>query len=775
MTKPETRTTGITESERTARETVEKRFGLKDAVVAALDGYANANYKVVDGKSACVLKLYTDRPGLEEILSAESDVLLRVASERPVGAPVPLADVSGQYVTRLEEGGGWRYARLLTFLEGELFGNVELTPDLLYSFGDSLARLDKCLEGVNAPALAARRSVWDLQHHALNLPLAEMIPDVSDRRLVEYFFSQAREKVDPRLPFLRRSLIHGDANEWNVLVSEGKVSGIIDFGDLYFTPLINEVAVAAAYTLLYVTDIVEGAIPLVRGYTEVNPLREEEISLLYYLIALRLCTSVCNAAKARREMPGNEYAFVSEERAWSTLWKWIEINPDRITDLYMTAAGLEEAKEGSIETSLSKRRSGSSGSLSLQFDEPIKMKGAAFQYMYDAYGKTYLDCYNNIPQVGHCHPSVTRAISSASASLNTNTRYLTDAYNEYTERLLARFPESLNKVFLVNSGSAATDLAMRLAKGHTGRSAISVLEHGYHGNTLAGVGVSHYKYSGPGGGGSPEDVVELPIPDTYKGRFCLDDGSAGASYAAEAAEKLRASGKGLAGFIAEPIVGCGGQVPLAGGYLKDIYKTVRGLGGVCISDEVQTGFGRLGDWFWGFEMHGVTPDIVVLGKPMGNGHPVGAVVTTDEIAASFENGMEFFSSFGGNTVSCLVCAEVLNVLESDRLTENASEVGGYLLERLRSVVAEYESAGDARGAGLFLGLEIVKDADSREPDGGLAKRIQEELKEAGVLVGIDGPAQNVIKIKPPLCFTKANADRLVEGIEKALAGAQRIS
>ena len=225
----------------------------------------------------------------------------------------------------------------------------------------------------------------------------------------------------------------------------------------------------------------------------------------------------------------------------------------------------------------------------------------------------------------------------------------------------------------------------------------------------------------------------------------------------------------MAAFIAEPIVGCGGQVPLAKGYLKEIYSAIRKQGGVCISDEVQTGFGRLGDVFWGYEMYDVVPDIVILGKPMGNGHPIGAVVTTDEIAEAFNNGMEFFSSFGGNPVSCAIGQSVLDVIEEEQLQQNAKEVGGYYLSQLWELQQKHKFIGDVRGLGLFIGFELVKDRLTLEPDTKLAQKIKNELRDKFILVSTDGPYDNVIKSKPPLCFSKENVDEVTEAINSILS------
>jgi 4-aminobutyrate aminotransferase-like enzyme len=393
------------------------------------------------------------------------------------------------------------------------------------------------------------------------------------------------------------------------------------------------------------------------------------------------------------------------------------------------------------------------------------MNRSAFQYMYDNYGNTYLDAYNNIPHVGHSHPKIVDAGQRQMAKLNTNTRYLYDQLAEYAEKLLKKFPSKLNKVYFVNSGSAASDLAIRMAKIHTGSEKLMVMEHGYHGHTQAATDISDYKFNHPKGQGQKNYILKTKIPDTYRGQYTNEN--AGKLYAKEAIEQINNSEDSISAFISEPIVGCGGQVPLAKGYLEHLYPAIRNQGGICISDEVQTGFGRLGDCFWGFEAHNVIPDMVIIGKPMANGHPMGAVVCTDEIAESFGKGVEFFSSFGGNPVSCSIASAVLDVIEEENLQENAKNVGDYYKSLLLDLQKEYDCIGDVRGSGLFLGMEIIK-GDKIEPDTNLASHIKNELRNQHILISTDGPFDSVIKTKPALCFTKENARTVVERIDLIL-------
>ena len=395
------------------------------------------------------------------------------------------------------------------------------------------------------------------------------------------------------------------------------------------------------------------------------------------------------------------------------------------------------------------------------------MVRSAFQYMYDAYGNTFLDAYNNIPHVGHSHPKVVDAGQRQMAKLNTNTRYLYDQLSEYAEKLLSKFPAPLNKVYFVNSGSAASDLAIRIAKIHTGYNKIMVMEHGYHGHTQTATDISDYKFSNPKGQGQKDYILKTQIPDTYRGKYTNNDGSAGKMYAQEAIEQIENSDSPIAAFISEPVVGCAGQIPLADGYLKEIYPAIRRQGGVCISDEVQTGFGRLGDYFWGYEAQGVVPDMVIVGKPMANGHPMGAVICTDEIAESFAKGVEFFSSFGGNPVSCAIATSVLEVMEEEKLQEKAKVVGNYYKLLLSALQKKHKCIGDVRGSGLFLGIEIIK-GDNMEPDPGLAGLIKNELRNRNILISTDGPFDSVLKTKPALCFIKENAQEVVFNIDEIL-------
>jgi 4-aminobutyrate aminotransferase-like enzyme len=420
---------------------------------------------------------------------------------------------------------------------------------------------------------------------------------------------------------------------------------------------------------------------------------------------------------------------------------------------------------------LEKRRRFLSSALSLSHDPPLHIVRGEGAYLYDAEGRRYLDCVNNVAHVGHCHPRVVEAACRQMGQLNTNTRYLHPEILEYAERLTHTLPEPLRVCFFVNSGSEANELALRLARAHTGRREVIAVDGAYHGNTSSLVEISPYKFSGPGGGGKPEHVEVVSTPDPYRGHSTGSEQDLGERYAAElgaAVRRMATEGRPPGAFFVEPLLSTPGYIVPPPGYLDLAFRTIRESGGVCVADEVQTGFGRVGAAFWGFETQEAIPDIVTMGKPMGNGHPIGAVVTTPEVARSFEAGMEWFSTFGGNPVSCTVGMAVLDVIEEEGLQRNALDVGSYLETSLTKLVADHEAVGDVRGMGLFMGVELVVDRETKEPASELARRVVARARDRGVLLGTDGPRDNVLKIKPPMVFSRGDADRLTGVLDEVL-------
>jgi 4-aminobutyrate aminotransferase-like enzyme len=407
-------------------------------------------------------------------------------------------------------------------------------------------------------------------------------------------------------------------------------------------------------------------------------------------------------------------------------------------------------------------------SLSVSYDVPLHIVRGEAQYLFDAKGNRYLDCVNNIQHVGHCHPKVVEAAQQQYEKLNTNTRYLDETIVNYAKELTSTFPEGLDVCFFTNSGSEANDLALRISRNYNQSKEIIVLDSAYHGNLSSLIEISPYKHNGPGGSGTPDHVHVIPIPDPYRGKYRGEECSE--QYVQEVQntiETIQNNGKNISAFIAEALMGCGGQLILPKGFLKESFTKVKNAVGVCIADEIQIGFGRMGSHFWGFESEGAIPDIVTMGKSMGNGHPLSAVVTTQEIADSFNNGMEYFNSFGGNPVSCAVGQAVLDVIKEEGLQENALAVGSYLLDQLKNMQNQHDLIGEVRGRGLFIGIELVK--DELVPAAAESQTIINHMKDKGLLLSTDGPDHNVIKIKPPLVFNKENADELVKKLDETMA------
>jgi len=437
---------------------------------------------------------------------------------------------------------------------------------------------------------------------------------------------------------------------------------------------------------------------------------------------------------------------------------WTELSPEPNLLLGIPTEKMPSGEE-TVEETLSRRKALLGGNLSVSYHQPLKIVRGWRQYLYDDAGRAYLDVYNNVPLVGHSHPRVVEAAQRQLALLNSNTRYLHENILRYAERLTALMPKPLEVCFVLNSGSEANELALRLARATTRSDDVIVLEHAYHGHTNTLIDISPYKFDGPGGGGKKPWVHVAPLADDYRGLHRRGEAQLGAKYAqhvGQICDDLQKSSRRPT-YIAETLPSVGGQIVFPPEYLKETYQHVRAAGGLCIADEVQVGFGRLGTHFWGFQTQGVVPDIVVLGKPIGNAFPLAAVVTTHEIAAAFNNGMEFFSTFGGNPVSCAVGLAVLDVVRDKELQNNALQVGNQWMAALKELQQEFELIGDVRGSGLFLGLDLVRSRDTREPAPEHASYVVNRLREQGILAGTDGPHHNVIKLRPPLIFSAANA------------------
>ncbi len=993
-----------------AQNFVKENYNI-DGKASSLPSERDQNFLIEASKGEnYVLKIANslENPGM---LEAQQLAMTHLASQVPICQRV-IADRNGKTVSVIEvESGAKHFAWLVTYLKGIPLGQIRRRSlVLLTDLGSAIARLDHALASFDHPAVH-RDFHWDLAN--ATKVIQQYQSKITDQNLRQLILSVAEDferRVVPKLSKLPTQTIHNDANDFNIIVGGGNnlytsnqnVIGLIDFGDIVHSYRVCDLAVAIAYGLFNQDDPLAAAANIVRGYHAENSLTENELDVLWDLVKIRLCMSVCLAAHQQSQRPDDEYLSISQQPIQITLPElhkihhrfataifrhacniapiataekvitWLKnsdfapvlgvdlrtnncivfdlsvsgplINGDpsensepRLTErlframdaagvnigigrydetrlfylssiftsigeprvihlgidlfakpgtpVYAPMDGIIEAfannaapqdygpmiilkhhtdeglvfytvyghlsldslnglsigkkvakgeKIASIGTpdinvgwtphlhlqivtdlldfstdfpgvarasqrqvwrsfspdpnlilgipqnkfpaktenrkeTLITRKDHIGQSVRLSYKEPLKIVRGWMQYLFTDEAKKYLDAYNNVPHVGHCHPRVVKAANDQISVLNTNTRYLSDMVNHYAERLCATLPDALRVCFFVNSGSEANELAVRLARTYTGNRDLVVLESAYHGHTTTLIDLSPYKHGGPGGKGAPDWVHAASLPDMYRGAYKKDDPHAGKQYADSVraiTEDMKKKKKRLAGFIAESCPSVGGQLLPPDDYLKEVYAVVREAGGVCIADEIQTAYGRIGTHFWGFDSQKVVPDIVTAGKPIGNGHPIGVVVTTREIADAFNNGMEFFSTFGGNTVSCAIGLAVLDIVQQEQLQKHALEVGNFLLNELRELQKEFTLMGDVRGSGLFLGVELVRDRNTLEPATEEASFVCNRMRDLGVLIGTDGPYDNVLKIRPPMPFSKDDAAFLINTLKR---------
>lgn len=982
-------------------------YGIQPADIRALPSELDRNYHLrAPNGEGFVLKIAHISVS-DSALDLQNKTLRRLRTTADV-FPQLVSTTAGEDGIRVSASDGGIYrARLLRYIEGVPLREFRPHSDpLLADIGTQLGLLSAAMGSFGHAEKRLRyrwniRNLGEVARYGQDLPRAK-------KTLLDHFLRLFEDEVRPALPGLRHSFIYNDPNDSNILIrargpEPARVAGMIDFGDMVYGPTVTDLAVALAYIMMESDDPLQKAAPVIRAYHREFPLREEEIGLLFPLIAARLCLSVCISWHQQKQEPDNRHLSVSEAGAWALLAKLREIHPrfahyhfraacglpacpqsaavtdwldaqsfspilgepltdqnskavdfgltsrvlalvtnltdpaafaeplrlhlgeDKIgigfynevrpiyladmfaidhhqrrtahlgvdifappeTPIYAPLAGqvhslaeyaetqdygpvlilrhepsddlcfytlyghlspesldrwavgetvhagaplasigdyprngnwtphlhfqivvdlldfgdncpgvcapslrdlwtslspdpnhilrlpysTQPAKKPSRADLLSRRQAALNPALSLSYRQPLKIERGFMRHLYDESGQPYLDCVNNVSHVGHSHPRVLQATQDQMALLNTNTRYLHDAILNYAEALTATLPHALSVCFFVNSGSEANELALRLATAYTGGVDFVVIDHAYHGHTSALIDISPYKFNGPGGSGKPAHVEVAQMPDGFRGPCRGFGPRAGEFYARSIAEKIEAIQAGdrqVAAFIAEGMMSCGGQMPLPADYLNRAYSLVREAGGLCVADEVQTGFGRVGSRFWSFELSGVTPDIVTMGKPIANGHPLGAVVTRPEIAAAFDNGMEYFNTFGGNPVACAIGLEVLSIIQDEDLQRRALHTGRYWIERLGNLSARFPIIGQVRGSGLFLGIELVRDRETLEPAGWEASYITERMKERGILVSTEGPHHNVLKLKPPMIFRRDDVDLFVEALAEVL-------
>lgn len=673
----------------------------------------------------------------------------------------PDVDGAAAYRVTLQKEEHSHFVRMYDVIPGRASVDESgLSDDALRYWGETTARVGKALRGFHHAA-ADRVMLWDVQNAPLLRPLVPHIEEPRVRDTVSRVLDRFDEVVAPLWPSLRAQVIHGDLCSDNVLMDDdGFICGIIDFGDMSHTALVTDIAAVLESVLSNRSsrEMIRAARLVVDGFQRATPLETEELRILGELAATRACANVVISSwRAAEHLEDAEFTMRYTAKALEIVENLEAIGYDEIA---RQLGGRPTGVGVAFEDLRSRRKAALGSALApLTYEKPLHIVRGDGPWLFDAEGARYLDAYNNVPVVGHCHPRVTEAIVRQARTLNTNMRYLHETVVELAERLIATMPDGLDTVMFVNSGSEANDLAWRLATTATGNSGGICTGFAYHGVSEAIAALSPENWPG---GRKPEHIETFDPPDSYRGLH-MDTGGFAA-----ALDRLAAGGRGIAATYLDGILTSDGILDLEPEFVQDVLRQTHEAGGLWVADEVQGGYGRTGDTLWSFERFGIVPDFVTLGKPMGNGHPVAAVITRNDIVDRFAETTDYFSTFGGNPVAAAAALAVLDVVEDERIMQNAAAVGEQLREGLLALMDEHPSIGDVRGMGLANGVEIVADRGTREPDPALADRVMNGLRERGVLVGTTGARSNTLKVRPPLVFGSAEAALLLRTLAAVL-------
>jgi len=694
------------------------------------------------------------------------DPTIPMAAPLPVVGADPSAGPTSYATTVVGPTGATHMARASTYLPGTAsIDPLLLDDDAFHDYGVMVARLGRAMRSFFHPS-AGRVLLWDVQHASSLRSMADAIDDPAHRELVDGVLDRFEAEVVPVWPSLRSQVIHGDVTLDNALIDErGRISGIIDWGDMSHSALVCDVS-SALESLLKGREpheVVPLAMRFIDGYRSVTPLEPEELQVLPDLVSVRIATVPVLFGWRAKRYPDNGYLQGWEERLWPLL-SYLETEG---RDLLR--ARLRAQAPTVDETELVARRAHAFGpALSpLTYDRPLHLVRGEGVWLFDADGGRYLDCYNNVPVVGHCHPRVSDAIARQARLLNTNMRYLHEAAVELAERMVASMPEGsgLDTVLFVNSGSEANDTAWRLATAWTGAKGGLATRFAYHGVTQVTADVSPEEWRG---GYRPMHIECFEPLDVFRDAIAPEDA---ADDLLRACKRLQERGILPAitfvdgGFTSDGILAPPPE------FVRALAERTHEVGALYVADEVQAGHGRSGSSLWSFDAMGVAADIVTMGKPMGNGHPVAALVTRREITERFAETTEWFSTFGGNPVACAAALAVLDLIEDERLVERAGRVGPALRSALADLAGNHPAIGDVRGIGLLTGVELVDAAGA--PDAALAASVRNGLRERGVLVGSTGPADNVLKVRPPLVFGEEHIAPVIEALDAALTSQGR--
>jgi 4-aminobutyrate aminotransferase-like enzyme len=753
--------------EEAARQILREGFGVEASSLTPLAGERDQNFRVGAAGGQCFLFKISNPADDRPILEMQGAALRHIERVDP-GLPVMrlLSATAGKSWVEVPGPDGRAYpVRLFTFLPGRVAANSALPIEAIWNHGKVTARLGRALRGFFHPA-ADYEILWDITRLPRLRPLLTHISDGLRRAQVERVLDRFEARVAPALPGLRAQVIHGDMSLDNVLFGEDfRVSGIVDFGDMTHAPLVCDLAVAVADVLHGRDDAIEVGRLMIDGYVSVTPLEDEEAALLADLVAARLAAEVTVTAWRRGLYPGNAAYSASGEPGARAFLDAIEaVGIDVVARRFREACGRLPYRRSETSALLARRRRALPRS-PLFYDHPVHLVRGEGVWLFDPDDRRYLDCYNNVPVVGHSHPRVVQAVTQQQRMLATHSRYLHEAIVELAERLQATLPPGLAAVMVMNSGSEANDLAWRIARAATGRAGAVVTACAYHGLTEATHALSPEEWAK---GEQPAHVATIPAPDGYRGPYQREHDGWVQRYAAHIDDAARAlGGRGLAAIYLDPAFTADGILSPPPAYLREAARRTRALGGLLVADEVQAGHGRSGSHLWSFQESGIEPDMVVMGKPMGNGFPVAALVARPELFEAVPQEVELFSTFGGNPVACVAALAVLDIIEDEGLVANAAKVGSHLRQGLLALAERHPIVGDVRGEGLLLGVELADQA--RAPAAGQARQVTDAMRERGILVSATGPAGNVLKIRPPLVFQQEHADLLLQALDEVLA------
>ena len=709
---------------------------------------------VLDMEAAVALHVTAVDPGLRVALPWRS----RDSGDPDPARPARPGDGVAGLRAAWSDGAVAHWVRLYDLLPGHSrIEAVGLSDPALVAWGETTARLAQAMRGFTH-ARARRTMLWDVQHALAARAMLGDIRDGHQRGLVTRVLDEYERTVTPVWPRLRAQVVHTDLTVDNTLTdAAGLVTGVIDFGDMSYTALITDLAAVleSLGTGREGAELFRVARLVLDGFQRRTELEELELAVLGVLWAARSALTI--AITSWRVAQG------LEERAFAERYN---LRCARMLETMEARGWSEVARQLGASApaggrSLAARRAAAFGPTMepLFYDVPVEVDRAEGVWITDTAGRRYLDAYNNVPCVGHCHPRVTAAIARQSRQINTHMRYLHPAAIELAERLGGLCPPELDTVLLVNSGSEANDLAWRMATAVTGRRGGLCTAFAYHGITEATAALSPESWADEP---SPEHVTTWEAPDAYRGRHLGADGFAAAL------DRLRERDIAPAAAILDGLITSDAIADLDAGYVQDLVARTRAAGALWIADEVQAGHGRTGEAMWAFQRFGVVPDFVTLGKPMGNGHPVAAVITRGEIVAALAGHTTLFSTFGGNPVSAVAALAVLDVIEDERVLQRVRVAGGALRDALEQLAAHHDAIDDVRGIGLACGVELVSDRSRRAPDGRRAAAVRDRLRHHGVLVGTTGRYANILKLRPPLAFTAAHVPTLTAALDAAL-------